>query len=150
MYRPLYEQFNPLDRDYEPHRTAVMSTGQSLYAKDFLPTVSEQLRAPKPDPETFCLLCKLALNEGMVSHQTLKERFEDAIPKNADRATHKWAMPDPATTREILTFFSTLDPNAATGSKLPWRHAQCVQPEAAPKLPGLQRTATARPHSRPF
>ena len=141
MYRPLCEQFNPLDRDYEPTRAAAMATGRSLYASEFLDTVSEQLRAPKTDPETFCLLCKLAINEGMVSHQTLKERFGEAIPKNADKTTHKWAMPDPATTREILTFFSTLDPNAATGSKLPWRHAQCAQPEAMPTLPGLQRTA---------
>ena len=147
MYRPLCPAFNPLDCDYEPRRTAVMSTGQSLYVKDFLPTVHEQLRAPKIEHETFCLLCKLAINEGMVSQQALKERFGDAIPKNADKVTHKWAMPDPATTREILTFFSTLDPVAAIGSKLPWRHVQCAQAEAAPKLPGLQRTAMAHRHS---
>lgn len=137
----LGEAFNPLNADYVPHRTAVMSTGQSLYLSEFLDTVSEQRHAPKVDPETFCLLCKLAINEGMVSHQELKERFGDTIPKNADKTTHKWAMPDPATTREILTFFSTLDPNAATGNKLPWRHAQCAQPEAMQALPNLPRTA---------
>lgn len=147
MSLSLYEQFNPLDSYCEPNRTAVMATGQSLYVSEFLETVHTQRHAPKVDPEIFCLLCKLAINEGMVSHQTLKERFGDTIPKNADRATQKWAMPDPATTREILTFFSTLDPNAATGSKLPWRHAQCAQAEAAQVLPGLQRTVMAHRHN---
>ena len=99
--------------------------------------------------DDFRLLCKVAIREGYASVQDIVTKFGDAIPRNVDKISDnvKWAVPNPVKTREILTFFSTLE--TSTGSKLPWRHAQCAQPEAEPALPNSQRTAGAHPHSRP-
>ena len=99
------------------------------------------------NPHGFRKLCLTAIESGLVSSQELTLKFGEAIPRK--KLESEWAVPNPATCRDILNYLASLDPQTATGSILPWRHSQCAQPEAAPTLPGLQRTATARPHSRP-
>lgn len=90
------------------------------------------------DADDFRHLCKIAIRDGYISRQDLVTKIGDIIPRNVDKLADniKWAVPSPTKTREILSLFSTLETSNATGSKLPWRHAQCAQPEAEPALPG--------------
>lgn len=145
MFDPLADTFDGASAHETSHLPRVGQTTCSVNMFPFL--VRQQLRAPRIDSEAFCLLCKIAIGDGMVARKDLKERFGDAIPKGAEKAREKWPVPDPATMRDILTFFSTLDPETSSGSKLPWRHEQCAQPEAAQALPNLPRTAMGHRHS---
>lgn len=141
MFDKLHEDFEETTI-YKPRLPPRVGSA-SFPVMEFEFNVAQQQRAPKIDPDIFCLLCKMVINEGMASQQGLRKLFGNAIPKGAEKTEERWAVPDPATMRDILTFFSTLTPAASTGSRLPWRHGQCAQAEAEPKLPNWPRRAMA-------
>ena len=133
------------------------STGYSLFRgkvkinkHTFHKEAAEQLGRQKTDCETFNVLCLTALRERITTRQKLHNLFGDAIPRDADKADRsdeKWALPDPAKTREILKYFLSLEipfDNQPSDNRRSWQHAQYDRPEAAPKLPNLPRTAMGR------
>lgn len=123
------------------------SPANSLYKRPSLEaSVPETAYAllEKFDAATFRTLCQVAVIDGYTSRQVLREKFGDALPRNVEKLSEAvWPVPNPATMRRILEFLATTSPDHATGSTLPWRHAQCVQPEGAPKLPNSPRMVGA-------
>lgn len=109
----------------------------------FLQTVEDQkqnFNAP-----TFRKLCLTAIAHGLTSSQDIVKNCGDVIPRNTKRLETEWSLPAPAKCREILNHFATLNPsNAIPDNRLPWRHEQCAQPEAAQALPNLPRRVAGR------
>jgi hypothetical protein len=128
--------FNPFFAD----AAKPFNPANALYEKPNLPqpvpVVAMKLR-DKFDPNIFRTLCQVAIIDGYTSRQALREKFGDAIPRNVEKLseTNLWPVPNPALTRQILDFFADC-PIQPIGSTLPWRHAQCAQPEVEPTLPG--------------
>lgn len=104
------------------------------FVSDLFPAIvqkkAREFSNSSKDRETFRSICRVAINEGFTSKQEIAQRFGDALPRNLEKRSDDWALPNPATCLKILEFFSTLDPQKATGSKRPWRHAQYVPPVA--------------------
>ena len=128
MFRPESHLFDEAQVNFDPALPDATTPKMPL---DLIPRNAERAISSRC-PEQFRTLLAAALNHGLVSKQTLKEKFGDVVCV----ALKSNRMPDPATHRSILSFLSELDPTNATGSKHPWRHAQCARPAAEPAPQG--------------
>lgn len=117
--------FNSLARGHaEPSDFDPIDTGEEDFSPvppELLPRFAERAISPLHH-EKFFTAVRSAIAQGMTSKQTLKGEFGEVVCA----ALKSNNMPAPATAREILSFISKLDPADATGSTLPWRHAQCA------------------------
>lgn len=84
---------------------------------DLLPAVASRTVRNFSFP-TFQVVMKEAIEQGLVSKQSLGERFGVDVLS----MLRKERNPDPATCREILTFISELDPKDAIGVAHNWKH----------------------------
>ncbi len=81
-----------------------------------------------------------AIAWGMTSSQIIAQKFGDDTPD----LIQSGSTLNPAKCASVLKFLSSLNPDNATGNKLPWRHAQCALVAATPTLPNQPRRAAGR------
>ena len=113
------EHFNPSTPDDKPS-----------IPLDVLPAVAS--RAIRNfDPNTFRVVLNVAIDQGLVSKQTLGKRFGS----NVLVAIRKDATLDPATSRGILSYISELDPSEATGAEQNWKHTAQEKNTARDRVP---------------
>ena len=141
------EHFATITSDFGPYNSKAGSKERVMCAA-FDDIAADLIK--KFDADDFRSLCKVAIRDGYTSVQDVTTRFGDIIPRNVDKIADnvKWPIPNPAATRELLTFFSTLQ--NFSGNRLPWRHAQCARAEEAPEPQDSPHMEAAHPHSRPF
>lgn len=98
------------------------------------------------DADIFRALCRTAIKLGIISEQDFETRFnKGTIPNNPEKDLSDWKIPSPDLVRNILKCFSAIDTENISGSKLPWRHEQSVQPAAERVFPDQQHKAVAHP-----
>ena len=133
--------FTTASIDFGTYKPAIKMQEDILISGSFKENAAYLLE--NMDNDDFRMLAAFALRNGYTSNQKLHEQFGNAIPRNAHKLdrNEKWPVPNPVMVREILTYFSTLDPSPTTCSKLPWRHSQYARPEAEPVLPNSPRMA---------